>query len=105
MGPFWIPFIIRHLLFRVPKKRAIILTTAHVYRKMAPQPSQVFLQLVPCLLQTFCTWLSRFFDVVLEPPLLKLLGHCTAESQEDVAKKRPHHSGSKTSRLTFRPAL
>ena len=30
MVPFWVPIIIRHLLFRVPKKGTIILTTTHV---------------------------------------------------------------------------
>ena len=30
MVPFWIPSIIRHLIFRVPKKGTIILTTTHV---------------------------------------------------------------------------
>ena len=28
--PFWVPIIIRHLLFRVPKKGTIILTTTHI---------------------------------------------------------------------------
>ena len=32
MVPFWIPDIIRHLIFRVPQKRNIILTTIHVHR-------------------------------------------------------------------------
>ena len=27
---FWVPIIIRHLLFRVPKKGTIILTTTHI---------------------------------------------------------------------------
>ena len=31
MVPFWIPIIIRHLIFRVPKKGAIVLTTTHIY--------------------------------------------------------------------------
>ena len=31
MVPFWIPIIIRSLIFRVPKKRTIILTTTHMY--------------------------------------------------------------------------
>ena len=30
MVPFWVPIIIRHLLFRVPKKRTPILTTTHM---------------------------------------------------------------------------
>ena len=30
MAPFWVPIIIRHLLFRVPKKGTIILTTTHL---------------------------------------------------------------------------
>ena len=29
MVKFWIPIIIRHLIFRVPKKGTIILTTTH----------------------------------------------------------------------------
>ena len=28
--PFWIPIIIRHLIFRVPKKGTIILTITHM---------------------------------------------------------------------------
>ena len=31
MVPFWVPIILRHLLFRVPKKGTIILTTTHIY--------------------------------------------------------------------------
>ena len=30
MVPFWVPIIIRPLIFRVPKKGTIILTTTHV---------------------------------------------------------------------------
>ena len=30
MVPFWVPSIIRHLLFRVPQKGTLILTTTHV---------------------------------------------------------------------------
>ena len=30
MVPFWIPIIIRHLIFRVPQKGTIILTTTHL---------------------------------------------------------------------------
>ena len=30
MGPFWVPIIVRHLIFRVPKKGTMILTT-HPY--------------------------------------------------------------------------
>ena len=30
MVPFWIPIIIRHLIFRVPKKGTIILTTTQM---------------------------------------------------------------------------
>ena len=30
-GPFWIPILIRHLIFRVPQKGTIILTTTHMY--------------------------------------------------------------------------
>ena len=30
MVPFWVPIIIRHLIFRVPKKGFIILTTTHI---------------------------------------------------------------------------
>ena len=30
MVPFWVPNIVRHLLFRVPKKGALILTTTHM---------------------------------------------------------------------------
>ena len=29
-GPSWIPIIIRHLIFRVPKKGTTILTTTHI---------------------------------------------------------------------------
>ena len=29
-SPFWIPIIIRHLIFRVPPKGTIILTTTHI---------------------------------------------------------------------------
>ena len=32
MVPFWIPIIIRHLIFRAPKKETIILTTTHIGR-------------------------------------------------------------------------
>ena len=31
MVPSWIPIIIRHLIFRVPKKRTTILTTTHIH--------------------------------------------------------------------------
>ena len=31
MVPFWVPIIIRHLLFRVPKRGTIILTTTHMF--------------------------------------------------------------------------
>ena len=31
MAPFWVPIIIRHLIFRVPQKGIIILTTTHIY--------------------------------------------------------------------------
>ena len=30
--PFWVPIMIRHLLFRVPQKGTIILTTTHVVK-------------------------------------------------------------------------
>ena len=30
MVPFWIAIIIRHLIFRVPKKGTIVLATTHV---------------------------------------------------------------------------
>ena len=30
MVPFWVPIIIRHLIFRVPKKGTIIFTTTHL---------------------------------------------------------------------------
>ena len=30
MVPFWIPIILRHLIFRVPQKGTIILTTTHI---------------------------------------------------------------------------
>ena len=30
-GPFWVPLIIRHLLFRVPKKGPLILRTTHMF--------------------------------------------------------------------------
>ena len=30
MVPFWVPIIIRPLIFRVPKKKTIILTTTHM---------------------------------------------------------------------------
>ena len=30
MVPFWVLMIIRHLIFRVPQKGAIILTTTHM---------------------------------------------------------------------------
>ena len=30
MVPFWVPIIVRHLIFRVPKKGTIILTTTHI---------------------------------------------------------------------------
>ena len=30
MVPFWVPMIIRHLIFRVPRKGTIILTTTHL---------------------------------------------------------------------------
>ena len=30
MVPFWIPIIIRHLIFRVPKKGTKVLTTTHL---------------------------------------------------------------------------
>ena len=30
MVPFWIPIIVRPLIFRVPKKGTIILTTTHI---------------------------------------------------------------------------
>ena len=33
-GPFGVPIIIRYLLFRVPKKGTIILTTTHMYMQM-----------------------------------------------------------------------
>ena len=33
MVPFWFPIIIRHLIFRVPKKGIIILTTTHISEK------------------------------------------------------------------------
>ena len=29
--PFWVPDIIRHLLFKVPKKGTLILTTTHIW--------------------------------------------------------------------------
>ena len=31
MVPFWVPNIIRHLLFRVPKRGTIILRTTHIH--------------------------------------------------------------------------
>ena len=31
MVPFWVPIIVRHLIFRVPKKGTLILTTTHIY--------------------------------------------------------------------------
>ena len=31
MVPFWVPVFLRHLLFRVPKMGALILTTTHVW--------------------------------------------------------------------------
>ena len=34
MVPFWIPVIIRHLIFKVPKNSTIILTTIHVQKGM-----------------------------------------------------------------------
>ena len=30
-GPFLVPIIVRHLIFRVPKKGVIILTTTHMW--------------------------------------------------------------------------
>ena len=33
MVPFWVPIIIRHLLFRVPQKGTLILTTTHITPK------------------------------------------------------------------------
>ena len=36
MAPFWIPIIIRHLIFRVPKKGTIILTTTHITFSISP---------------------------------------------------------------------
>ena len=32
MVPFWVPIIIRHLLFRAPEKGTLILTTTHMKR-------------------------------------------------------------------------
>ena len=32
--PFWVPIIIRHLLFRAPKKGPLILTTTHISAKV-----------------------------------------------------------------------
>ena len=32
MVPFWVPIIIGHLIFRVPKKGPLILTTTHVLK-------------------------------------------------------------------------
>ena len=29
-GPFWVPVIIQHLIFRVPQEGTIILTTTHM---------------------------------------------------------------------------
>ena len=33
MVPFWVPNIVRHLIFRVPKKGTIILKTTHMTSK------------------------------------------------------------------------
>ena len=30
MVPFWVPIIMRHLIFRVPKQGTVILTTTHM---------------------------------------------------------------------------
>ena len=36
-GAFWVPIIIRHLIFWVPKKGTIILTTTHILMSVSPQ--------------------------------------------------------------------
>ena len=54
MVPFWVPNIIRHLLFRVPKKGTLILTTTHInnsgFAAQTPEPEtlpmEIFRQVV-----------------------------------------------------------
>ena len=52
MVPFWVLIIIRHLLFRVPQKGAIILTTTHIEARRAGGRCTVvhkaYFQLSPC---------------------------------------------------------
>ena len=42
MVSFWIPTIIRHLIFRVPKKGTIILTTTHILQSHKKTGFRVF---------------------------------------------------------------
>ena len=37
MAPFWVPIIIRHLLFRVPQKGTLVLTTTHMAGNLKEQ--------------------------------------------------------------------
>ena len=39
MVPFWIPILIRHIIFRVPKKGTKILTSAHLLEYLAGSSS------------------------------------------------------------------
>ena len=48
MVPFWVPNILRHLIFRVPQKGTIVLTTTHMVwgseLRVAGEGGEAFLQ-------------------------------------------------------------
>ena len=43
MVPFWVPIIVRPLIFRVPQKGTIILTTTHISSTSAPPVCEVYI--------------------------------------------------------------
>ena len=67
MVPFWIPVIVRHPIFRVPKKGTIILTTSHMDRHELSRDSSGRCIRTQSLRIKACKWLFLTVKSIKRP--------------------------------------